>query len=96
MTRPPLSRGSREHPLTRALHLIVLRHDSLTRLLVVHLGSMPSLRGGPHELLCVYLVLGFTKPAEIHCAELLGCLDVDLAARVPRLGGVKLMTADVQ
>ena len=74
--------------------MIVLRHDSLTRLLVVHLGLMPSLRGGPHELLCVYLVLGFSKPAEIHCAERLGCLDVDLATWVWRLG--KLMTTDVQ
>jgi hypothetical protein len=48
MTRPPLSRGSREHPLTRAPHVIVLRHDSLTRLLVVH-------RGFEVSSLCVFI-----------------------------------------
>ncbi len=37
--------------------------------------------------LCIYLVLGFSKPAEIHWAKRLGCLDVVLAARVRRLGG---------
>jgi hypothetical protein len=55
MTRPPLSRGSREHPLTRAPHVIVLPMTRSLDCWWFTVGLMPSSRGGPHELLYVFI-----------------------------------------